>query len=92
LLLLASHSKHTVFIRRGIKINLKPGDLCYSQQTLAERWKWNFKTVRTFLTWLEELEMVEVRSTNVTTVISIKNWEWYQKSNKQNGEQSGDDS
>ncbi len=89
LLLCASHKRHTVFIRRGIGIDLKPGDLCYSQQTLAERWQWNFKTVRVFLEWLKEHEMVEFRTTNVTTVISIKNWEWYQTIHKQNGKQSG---
>lgn len=91
LLLLASHKKHTVFIRRGIKIDLKPGDLCYSQQSLAERWQWNFKTVRAGLDLFQELEMVEVRTTNVTTVISIKNRDWFQKSNKQIGEQNGDE-
>src|SRR5271169_883961 len=87
LLLLASHKDKTIFIRR-IEIKLKRGDLCYSQLSLARRWNWNFKTVRKFLTYLEKLEMVETRTDNVTTVISIRNWNYYQGSGEQTGDQA----
>lgn len=86
LLLLAGHTKQTIFIR-GIEINLKPGELCYSQQSLAVRWKWNFKTVRKFLELLENRQMVKCRINTVTTVIIILNWHKYQVEGEQNGEQ-----
>lgn len=85
LLLSASYKPRTFFIR-GIQINLNPGELAHSQLTLAKRWKWNFKTVVNFLKMLEKREMVETKTNNVTTVISIKNWNQYQN----NGDQSGD--
>jgi DNA-binding transcriptional regulator YhcF (GntR family) len=77
LLLLAGHTKRTIWIR-GIEINLKPGELAYSQLTLAGRWQWNFKTVKKFLNELEKCEKVETRFSNATTVISIKNWDKWQ--------------
>jgi DNA-binding transcriptional regulator YhcF (GntR family) len=86
LLLLANHKHATLFIR-GIEVVLKPGELCYSQLTLARRWKWNFKTVVKFLKMLEKRQMVETKTSNVTTVITILNWERYQGSGEQNGEQ-----
>ena len=86
LLLLAGHAKQTIFIR-GVEINLKPGELCYSQQSLAKRWNWNFKTVRKFLELLENRQMVKCKITTVTTVITILNWDKYQIDGEQNGEQ-----
>lgn len=96
LLILATHKENTVYIR-GIGIKLNSGELCYSQLSLARRWKWNFKTVKKFLNLLKKREMVEIKSDNVTTVIFIKNWEHYQasrnelvKNTKIKGEQNGD--
>ncbi len=86
LLLLARHKEGTLFIR-GVEIRLKPGELCRSQISLAKRWKWNFKTVKKFLTDLKNREMVETKITNVTTIISIKKWWSYQVGGEQNGEQ-----
>ena len=89
LLLLANHKQATVFIR-GIEIKLEPGHLCYSQLTLAKRWKWNFKTVVTFLKALENREMLETKANNITTIISIKNWNLYQANGEQSGDQTGE--
>lgn len=73
LLLLATHKERSVFIR-GIEIKLKPGELAYSQHSLAKRWKWNRRTVRKFLDELENRGMVLHRKTAITTVISLKNY------------------
>jgi len=96
LLLLATHTSRTTYIR-NIEIKLKAGELCYSQKTLATRWKWDFKTVNKFLKLLEKREMVEIKTSNVTTILLIKNWEIYQisrnnirKENHLYGEQSGE--
>lgn len=83
LLLLARHSSGTKFIH-GIEIKMQPGDLCYSQLSLGERWKWNFKTVKKFLDLLTDRQMITYKGGKVTTIISIKNWEKYQKSGEQN--------
>jgi len=86
LLLLASFKSNTLFIR-GNQVNTKAGELCYSQLTLAKRWKWNEKTVNKFLKLLENRKMITYRITNVTTIITILNWNEYQSNGEQNGEQ-----
>jgi len=77
LLLLANHKGGVQFIH-GVEVVLKPGDLCYSQISLATRWKWNFKTVKKFLDFLVDREMITYKGGKVTTIISIKNWKKYQ--------------
>lgn len=88
-LLLATHKERTVLIR-GIELNLKPGQLCYSQKSLASRWKWNVKTVNKYLNSLKKREMVDTRKTNITTIISIKKWFLYQTDGEQNTYQKGE--
>ncbi len=87
LILLASHKPKTFFIR-GNEIQLKRGELGYSILSLAERWKWNARTVNKFLTWLENRQMIHYRKTHLTTVISILNYDLYQRNTEQNAEQS----
>ena len=77
LLLLAAHTEREVSIR-NITIHLKPGELAYSQRTLAERWRWHRNTVANFIKELEKRDMIYHRKTNITTIISIINWDIYQ--------------
>ena len=86
LLLLATHKDRTLYIR-GVEINLKPGQLCYSQVSLADRWKWNRKTVNKFLNDLEKRKMVDTKKDNITTIISINKWVLYQWDGQQSGQQ-----
>lgn len=86
LLLLANHKPVTIFIR-GNEINLKEGQLAYSQLSLAKRWKWNRKTVDKFLSMLQNREMLDNRKERLTTIISIKKWDDYQQSGQQKGQQ-----
>lgn len=87
ILLLATHKPRTVFIR-GIEIKLKPGELAWSITSLAKRWRWNERTVKRFLNMLEERQMIHRKSDNVSTIISVKNWNEYQKTTEQNTEQN----
>ena len=77
LLLLARHNSGLVTIR-GIDINLIPGQLCYSQLSLSKRWQWDRKKVKKFLNQLKKREMVDIKISKVTTIITIKNWFSYQ--------------
>jgi hypothetical protein len=86
LLLLANHKPNTIFIR-GIQIKTVAGELCYSQLTLAKRWKWNIKTVNKFLKLLENRKMIRNKIDKVTTIITVLNWKQYQCNGEQNGEQ-----
>ncbi len=86
LLLLARHNPGLVTIR-GIDIKLNPGQLCYSQLSLAERWRWNRKTVRKFLNNLKKRGMADIKTSKVTTIIYINQWVLYQGAGQQNGQQ-----
>lgn len=89
LLLLATHKERTVTLR-GIEIYLNPGQLCYSQKSLASRWNWNVKTVERYLSLLKKREMVDTKKTNITTIITIKKWFLYQADGEQNTYQKGE--
>jgi len=86
LLLLARHDSGLVTIR-GIDIRLNPGQLCWSQLSFAKRWGWDRKTVKKFLNLLKKREMVDIKISKVTTIISIISWLNYQGSGQQNGQQ-----
>lgn len=87
LLLLATFKQRTFFIR-GVEICLKPGELCYSQKTLSERWRWNERTVNKYLKALKIRKMIQSRINNVTTIITILNWKTYQVDTVQTTDQN----
>lgn len=77
LLLLANYEDKKVPYKDGIKI-CKRGDVNLSISYLAERWKWDRKTVTKFLTILEADGMVTRSSTAYGTTITIVNYDFYQ--------------
>lgn len=85
LLLLATHKERKVFIR-GVEIKLLPGQLCYSQVSLAKRWKWNRRTVCKFLKMLSKREMIHIRINSITTIIDINKWYLYQGDTQQSAQ------
>ena len=85
LLLLTTHKERTVY-PKGVEIKLKPGQLCKSQVTLSNRWQWDRKTVGKYLETLRLRKMVDTRKTNVTTIITIKQWFLYQGDGQRNGQ------
>ncbi len=87
LLLLGSHKSRTIFLK-GTEINLKAGELCYSQVSLAKRWKWNERTVKKYLNLLQIRKMIQTKTNNVTTIITILNWNRYQINTERNTEQN----
>lgn len=89
LILLANHKPTTIFLR-GAEVKLNRGDLGYSIVTLSVRWKWNERTVDRFLKWLESRQMIQCKKSNVTTVISILNYERYQGNKEQTTEQKSE--
>jgi hypothetical protein len=87
LLLMARWKKGTAVIR-GIVVNLERGELAQSIQSLSKRWKWNERTTKRFLKLLQTRQMIHTRITNLTTVISILNYDKYQKDTDQSTYQS----
>jgi hypothetical protein len=77
LLLLANNEERDTFIK-GVKVNLKRGQLAWSQHSLAARWQWTRIKVAGYLQWLAERSMLTVDQSNLTSIITITNYDIYQ--------------
>jgi len=79
LLMLANHQDGFVRVR-GVKVEVKRGQIALSEVELAKRWKWSRGKVRRFCSELESktVQQIEQQKNNVTTLISIINYEKYQ--------------
>lgn len=74
---LAQHTDSFFYVR-GIKVEVKRGQLAYSQLTLKERWKWSRDKVRRFLACLESDGDIRQQNNNLTTIISIVKYDLWQ--------------
>lgn len=83
LILLANHDDGYIRVR-GSRVNIQRGQIGWSQGSLSKRWKWSRKKVSKFLSELEEMEhQIEQQKNNVTTIISIVNYDYYQSKEPQ---------
>lgn len=88
LILMASHKPQINFIR-GIEIKLSRGQIAVSEVEYAKRWKWSRTKVRNFLNYLEKEQQIVQQKTNVTTIVSISNYDLYQEKEQQKEQQNG---
>ncbi|WP_101690706.1 DUF7833 domain-containing protein [Dysgonomonas massiliensis] len=77
LILIANHKKGYIYYR-GNKVELNRGDVGHSQVKLAERWKWSRGKVIRFLNELEKEQQIVQQKNNLTSIISIVNYNHYQ--------------
>jgi uncharacterized phage protein (TIGR02220 family) len=78
MLLLANHSDGHIR-KRGVRVEVKRGQLGWSERKMAERWKWSRGKVRRFLKELEKDENIVPQKNNVTSLITITNYHEFQK-------------
>lgn len=77
LLLQANHKDKKTF-SKGELVDVKRGSFLTSDQSLADRWGWSRKKVRTFLETLVSERMIELSRTPKGTSLTIVNWGLYQ--------------
>ncbi len=77
LLLLANH-KPAVIRKRGVRVELKRGDVGMGSREIALRWKWSRGKVLRFLNELEDDGMIVQQKNNVTGCITIQNYSFWQ--------------
>lgn len=77
LLLSANHKEQTVKIK-GRSFVVGRGQLCMSQVTLQQRWKMSQNKVKRFLILLKSEGMIDVQTNDLTTLITICNYDSYQ--------------
>ena len=82
MLLLANHTDSS-FQKRGITINVKRGQLARSLVELADRWGWNWRTVKKFILELKKHNEVQSKpypeKNPITTIIALLNYDYYIK-------------
>lgn len=86
LLLLANH-KESFFYKRNIKITVKRGQLARSEKELADRWNWSRSKVRKFLKDLEKERQLIQQKNNVCQILTINNYDEFQKKEPQDVQQ-----
>lgn len=87
LLLLANHAKGYYSVR-GVRIEVLRGQVGWGIDKISQRWKWSRGKVERFLNELETDRQIVRQKSNVTTLITINNYEKYQKYSNANGQQT----
>lgn len=79
LLILANH-KAGLIRKRGVRVELKRGDIGMGSRELADRWKWSRGKVLRFLDELERDNQIVQQKNNITNCITIVNYAEHQDS------------
>ena len=87
LLLLANHEEGNICVRGNI-IPIKRGQVGWSMQRLQKEWGRSQFWVIRFLTMLETSGQIELQKNNLSSVITIINYEKYQMKREQTDEQT----
>lgn len=92
LLLLANHKPGHIR-RRGVKITVNRGQVGWSQEALAERWKWSKNKVRRFLDELKNDGRIStetaLKNLAISALITITNYDLYQDNGTVNETENG---
>jgi len=78
-LIMLANFKQTSFRKRGIRVIVERGQVAYSTKGLADRWHWSRPKVDRYLTELTAVHQIVHQKTNLTTLITIVNYEKYQE-------------
>lgn len=92
-MILLANWKPSHFFVRGIRVDVQRGQMAYSVDHLSDRWGWSRNKVKRFLAYLQTEGQIDRQSNNVTTLISLTNYEKYQENGQANepaNEQSGE--
>jgi hypothetical protein len=88
LILLANYKPGVIRVR-GNRVEVKRGQVGWSQVALANRWKWSRGKVRRFLKDLEKNErQIVQQKNNITSLIDIVNYDEYQGNGTTDGQQT----
>jgi len=88
LLLLANHAPDYFFVA-GQKIPVERGQVGRSLLTLGKRWKWSRGKVNRFMKFLQNERMVELKTGQHTSIVTICNYSAFQDNPTQDGTTDG---
>lgn len=83
----ASHKEHEQLV--GLqKITLQPGQFIYGRMKASKELKIKESTVNKYMCWLKDDEIINIKSNNKFSVITIVNWALYQFKNEDSDSKS----
>ena len=88
LLIFANHAEKKLTIK-GQLITIERGQQARSEVTLSKSWKWSRNKVRRFLKNLENDGMISQKTTHLTSIITICNYDDFQSSDTADGTAKG---
>lgn len=86
-LLLSATHKDIKVIFSGNKFILRPGQLITGRKVIADKFKISESKVKRILIDLENDQQIDRQRSNKSSLITIKNWDKYQKSDQQSNQQ-----
>jgi len=78
LLMLANHKELSVIFIRGIKVEVKRGEIAWSEENLASKWRWSRPKVKNFINMLKAEKQIETRKTSAINILRLVNFERFQ--------------
>ena len=77
ILLTVNHSEQKIKLK-GVLLTVKRGESVCSLDTWGKRWKWNKNRVRRFFSLLQKDSMIDLKSEQITTRLTVCNYDSYQ--------------
>lgn len=77
-----------IITKRGIVVKVKRGQVGWSLRLLADRWGWAPNTVKYFLFQLKTCSQISIESNTITTLITLKDYDYWSKDCTQNSTQT----
>jgi hypothetical protein len=81
MIIIANHNDG-FYYKRGIRVNVIRGQIGYDLDSLGKRWKWSRGKVDRFINELENDKQIVRQKNNITTLITVINYETYQSDSK----------
>jgi len=88
MILLTNHKTGFIY-QRGVKVDIKRGELGWSQVALGKRWQWSRGKVKRFLNDMEKEQQIIQHNNNVSCLIAMINYNEYQGGSTANSTADG---
>ena len=77
-MILIANFKPSVFFIRGNQVEVKRGEIAWSEERICARWKWGRHKLRNFWKYLEKEQQISIIKTAAISKINVINYEKYQ--------------
>jgi hypothetical protein len=77
LIQLVSYTRNNNSMIGGVKVEWGRGQFPVSYSFLSQRWNWSVSKVRAFLTMLRNSNQINTKTTSVTTILTLCNYDTY---------------